>query len=168
MLPDIMAMTEVMNLHMGILIGCQPAVNLDGIKLGIQADCANRYKDRKTTLKKHFDKEGGYDNTTRAKQNPSKGMDPIIQKEEWVQVKEGGEPQHVKGWRDMRFKESSGWYNQLAGQHWENITDELNKAKSTSGGDDTPVDEMEVLQRSLGERRGHVRGVGVLVEKLKV
>ncbi|KAL8226541.1 hypothetical protein R6Q57_016373 [Mikania cordata] len=46
----------------------------DGIKLGIQADCANRYKDRKTKLKKHFDKEGRYDNTTRAKQNPPKGM----------------------------------------------------------------------------------------------
>ncbi|KAL8231303.1 hypothetical protein R6Q57_001081 [Mikania cordata] len=52
----------------------------DGIKLGIQADCANRYKDRKQKLKKHFDKERGYDNTTRAKQNPPKGMDP----EEWV------------------------------------------------------------------------------------
>ncbi|KAL8265269.1 hypothetical protein R6Q59_023399 [Mikania micrantha] len=47
----------------------------DGIKLGIQADCANRYKDRKTKLMKHFDKEGGYDNTERAKQNPPKGMD---------------------------------------------------------------------------------------------
>ncbi|KAL8214609.1 hypothetical protein R6Q57_004058 [Mikania cordata] len=234
MLPDIMAVTEVMNLHMGILIGCQPAVNLlfirlissevdrhapfhcrswqevpgdvkmstlttlhhyfdlhqyhntelwDGIKLGIQSDCANRYKDRKTKLKKHFDKEGGYDNTARAKQNPPKGMDP----EEWVQiidavwklswdpiirsatldeVKEGGEPQHVEGWRDMYFKGSSGWYNQLAEQHWENITDELNKAKSTSGGDDTPVDEVEVLQRSLGERRGHVRGVGRKVKSI--
>ncbi|KAL8200823.1 hypothetical protein R6Q57_012162 [Mikania cordata] len=72
MLLDTMAVTEVMNLNMGILIGCQPAANLhyfdlaqyhnteywDGIKLGIQADCANRYKDRKTKLKKHFDKEG--------------------------------------------------------------------------------------------------------------
>ncbi|KAL8229864.1 hypothetical protein R6Q57_014764 [Mikania cordata] len=175
----------------------------DGIKLGIQSDCGNRYKDLKTKLKKHFDKEGGYDNTARAKQNPPKGMDS----EEWVQiidglfttstyknrslknttnrskqlygsyhgtqsydqrrydeVKEGGEPQHVECWRDMHFKGSSGWYNQLAEQHWENITDELNKAKSTSGGDDTPVDEVEVLQRSLGERRGHVR---VLVGKLK-
>ncbi|KAL8229905.1 hypothetical protein R6Q57_014805, partial [Mikania cordata] len=144
----------------------------DGIKLGIQSDCANRYKDRKTKLKKQFDKEGGYDNTARAKQNPLKGMDP----EEWVQiidglfttssfknrslknttkrskqlygsyhgtqsyaqrrydeVKEGGVPQHVEAWRDMHFKGSSGWYNQLAEQHWENITDELNKAKSTSG-----------------------------------
>ncbi|KAL8209126.1 hypothetical protein R6Q57_008538 [Mikania cordata] len=171
----------------------------DGIKIGIQSDCANRYKDRKTKLKKHFDKEGGYDNTARAKQNPPKGMDL----EEWVQIidglfttssyknrslkntanrskqlhgsyhgtqsnaqrrydefKEGGVPQHVEGWRDMHFKGSSGWYNQLAEQHWENITDDLNKAKSTSGGDDTPVDEVEVQQRSLGERRGRVRGVG--------
>ncbi|KAL8202071.1 hypothetical protein R6Q57_011218 [Mikania cordata] len=101
----------------------------DGIKLVIQADCANRYKDRKTKLKKHFDKEGGYDNTTRAKQNLPKDMDP----EEWVQ---------------------------------ENITDELNKSKSTSGGDDTPVDEVEVLQRSLGQRRGQVRGVGRKVKSI--
>ncbi|KAL8232073.1 hypothetical protein R6Q57_001851 [Mikania cordata] len=82
------------------------------------------------------------------------------------EVKEGGEPQHVEGWRDMHFKGSSGWYNQLTEQHWENITDELNKAKSTSGGDDTPVDEVEVLQRSLGERRGHVRGVGRKVKSI--
>ncbi|KAL8228153.1 hypothetical protein R6Q57_015737 [Mikania cordata] len=68
------------------------------------------------------------------------------------EVKEGGVPQHVEGWRDMHFKGSSGWYNQLAEQHW-NITDELNKAKSTSSGDDAPVDEVEMLQRSLGERR---------------
>ncbi|KAL8229200.1 hypothetical protein R6Q57_014100 [Mikania cordata] len=158
-----------------------------------------------TKLKKHFDKEGGYDNTVRAKQNPPKGMDP----KEWVhiidglfttssfknrslkntanrskqlygsyhgtqsyaqrrydEVKEGGVPQHVEGWRDMHFKGSSGWYNQLDEQHWENITDELNKAKSTSGGDDTPVDEVEVLQRSLGERRGHVRGVGRKVKSI--
>ncbi|KAL8249312.1 hypothetical protein R6Q59_006180 [Mikania micrantha] len=82
------------------------------------------------------------------------------------EVKEGGTSQHVEGWRDMHFKGSSGWYNQLAEQHWENITDELNKAKSTFGGDDTPVDEVEVLQRSLGERRGHARGVGRKVKSI--
>ncbi|KAL8199726.1 hypothetical protein R6Q57_013294 [Mikania cordata] len=82
------------------------------------------------------------------------------------EVKEGGVPQHVEGWRDMHFKGSSGWYNQLAEQHWENIIDELNKAKSTSGGDDTPVDEVEVLERSLGQRRGHVRGVGRTVKSI--
>ncbi|KAL8225803.1 hypothetical protein R6Q57_018360 [Mikania cordata] len=217
-----MAVTEVMNLHMGILIGCQPAANLtcpiplselavgsgrcqDVYSDHSPSDCANRYKDRKTKLKKHLDKEGGYDNAARAKQSPPKGMDP----EEWVQVidglfttstyknrslkntanrskqlygsyhgtqsyaqrrydevKEGGVPQHVKGWRDMHFKGSLGWYNQLAEQHWENITDELHKAKSTSAGDDTPVDEVEVLQRSLGQRRGHVRGVGRKVKSI--
>ncbi|KAL8204342.1 hypothetical protein R6Q57_009965 [Mikania cordata] len=30
----------------------------------------------------------------------------------------------------------------------DNITDEMNKAKSASGGDDTPVDEVEVLEMS--------------------
>ncbi|KAL8226107.1 hypothetical protein R6Q57_018664 [Mikania cordata] len=102
-------------------------------------------------MKKHFDKEGGYDNTERGKQNTPKGMDL----EAWVQVidgffttstyknrslknitnkskqlygsyhgtqsyaprryddvKEGGVPQHVEGWRDMHNKGSSGWYNQ--------------------------------------------------------
>ncbi|KAL8215011.1 hypothetical protein R6Q57_004460, partial [Mikania cordata] len=74
------------------------------------------------------------------------------------EVNEGGVPQHVEGRRNMHFKGSSGWYNQLAEEHWVKriITDELNKAKSTSGDDDTPVDEMEVMQRSLGER-----GVGM-------
>ncbi|KAL8204568.1 hypothetical protein R6Q57_010191 [Mikania cordata] len=76
----------------------------------IQADSANRYKDRKTKLKKHYDKEGGYEDTEIAKHNPPKGMDP---------------------------------------EAWDNITEELNKAKSSSG-DDTPVDEVEVLERSLG------------------
>ncbi|KAL8205698.1 hypothetical protein R6Q57_009249 [Mikania cordata] len=60
-------------------------------------------------------------------------------------VKEGGVAQRVEGWRDMHFKGSSEWYNQLAEQHWDDITKELNKAKSTSSGDDTPVDEVEVL-----------------------
>ncbi|KAL8215158.1 hypothetical protein R6Q57_004607 [Mikania cordata] len=53
-----------------------------------------------------------------------------------------------------------------SGKMEENITDELNKTKSTSGGDDTPVDEVEVLQRSLGQRRGHVRGVGRIVKSI--
>ncbi|KAL8213856.1 hypothetical protein R6Q57_003305 [Mikania cordata] len=48
----------------------------------------------------------------------------------------------------------------------ENITNELNKTKSTSGGDDTPVDEVEVMERSLGQRRGHVRGVDRTVKSI--
>ncbi|KAL8242564.1 hypothetical protein R6Q59_012866 [Mikania micrantha] len=38
--------------------------------------------------------------------------------------------------------------------------DEKNKSMSSSGGDDTPVNEVEILERSLGQRRGHIRGVG--------
>ncbi|KAL8232571.1 hypothetical protein R6Q57_002349 [Mikania cordata] len=52
-----------------------------------------------------------------------------------------------------------GWCNELAEQHWEdNITDELNKEKSNSGGDDT-IDEVEVLECSLGKWHGHIRDV---------
>ncbi|KAL8215988.1 hypothetical protein R6Q57_022825 [Mikania cordata] len=138
----------------------------DRIKLSIQADCANRYKDRKTKLKKHFDKEEGYDNTERAKQNPPKGMDP----EAWVQVIDGFFT--TSTYKNRSLKNIANRSKQLYGSYHgtqsyaprrydeENITDELNKAKSTSGGDDTPVDEVELLERSLGQRRGHVRGVG--------
>ncbi|KAL8265382.1 hypothetical protein R6Q59_023512 [Mikania micrantha] len=66
----------------------------------------------------------------------------------------------------MHFKESSGWYSQLTEQHWDNITDEMNRAKSALGGDETPVDEVEVLERSLGHRRGHIRGVGRTVKSI--
>ncbi|KAL8224220.1 hypothetical protein R6Q57_019695 [Mikania cordata] len=132
------------------------------IKTGFSSWFRYKSKDRKTKLKKNFDKEGGYDNTERAKQNPPKGMDS----EAWVQVidglfttstyknrslkntanrskqlygsyhgtqsyaqrrydevKEGGVPQHVEGWRDMHFKGSLRWYNQLAEQHWQVKTD---------------------------------------------
>ncbi|KAD4585795.1 hypothetical protein E3N88_23396 [Mikania micrantha] len=81
----------------------------EGIKQGIQSDCANRYKDRKTKLKKHFDKVGGYDNTERAKTKPPEGMNP---------VQETGVPKHVEGWREMHCKGSSGWYNEMAETHW--------------------------------------------------
>ncbi|KAL8213863.1 hypothetical protein R6Q57_003312 [Mikania cordata] len=48
----------------------------------------------------------------------------------------------------------------------DNITEELKKAKSTSSGDDKPVDEVEVLERSLGQRRGHVTDVGRTVKRI--
>ncbi|KAD3337173.1 hypothetical protein E3N88_32693 [Mikania micrantha] len=54
----------------------------EDIKQGIQSDCANRYKDRKTKFKKHFDKVGGYDNSERAKTKPPEGMNP----DAWVRV----------------------------------------------------------------------------------
>ncbi|KAL8234977.1 hypothetical protein R6Q59_021077 [Mikania micrantha] len=144
----------------------------DGIKLGIPADCANRYKDRKTKLKKHFDKEEGYDNTERAKHNPPKGMDP----EAWVQVIDGLFT--TSTYKNISLKNITNISKQLYGSYHgtqsyaqrrygeDNITEELNKAKSTSGGDDTSVDEVEVLERSLGQRRGHVRDVGRTVKNI--
>ncbi|KAL8227309.1 hypothetical protein R6Q57_017141 [Mikania cordata] len=40
------------------------------------------------------------------------------------------------------------------------------KSSHLYSGDDTPVDEVEVLERSLGQRRGHVRGVGRTVKSI--
>ncbi|KAD4585592.1 hypothetical protein E3N88_23193 [Mikania micrantha] len=37
---------------------------------------------------------------------------------------------------------------------------------SSSGGDDTPINEVEILERSLGQRRGHIRGVGRTVKSV--
>ncbi|KAL8239752.1 hypothetical protein R6Q59_016319 [Mikania micrantha] len=42
----------------------------DGIRAGINEDCARRYRDRKNELKRHFDNYGGYDNVENAKNHP--------------------------------------------------------------------------------------------------
>ncbi|KAL8224341.1 hypothetical protein R6Q57_019816 [Mikania cordata] len=42
----------------------------DGIRAGINEDCARRYQDRKNELKRHFDNYGGYDNVENAKNHP--------------------------------------------------------------------------------------------------
>ncbi|KAL8231911.1 hypothetical protein R6Q57_001689 [Mikania cordata] len=73
-----------------------------------------------------------------------------------LHVQETGVAKHVEGWREMQCKGSSGWYNELAETHWGKIMDEKNKSMSSSGGDDTSVNEVEILERSLGQRRGHI------------
>ncbi|KAL8208061.1 hypothetical protein R6Q57_007473 [Mikania cordata] len=98
-------------------------------------------------------------------------MDP----EEWVQIIDGLFT--TSTYKNRSLKNTANRSKQLYGSYHgtqsyaqrrydeENITDELNKAKSTSGGDDTPVDEVEVLQ-PLGERHGHVRGVDRKVKSI--
>ncbi|KAL8231000.1 hypothetical protein R6Q57_000778 [Mikania cordata] len=46
------------------------------------------------------------------------------------------------------------------------IMDEKKKSMSSSGGDDTPINEVEILERSLVQRRGHIRGVGRTVKSV--
>ncbi|KAD6796742.1 hypothetical protein E3N88_07638 [Mikania micrantha] len=74
--------------------------------------------------------------------------------------KETGVAKHVEGWREIHCKGSSCWYNEMTETHWGKIMDEKNKSMSRLGGDDTSVNEVEILERSLGQRRGHIRGVG--------
>ncbi|KAL8230426.1 hypothetical protein R6Q57_000204 [Mikania cordata] len=42
----------------------------DGIRAGINEDCARRYQDRKNELKRHFDNYSGYDNVENANNHP--------------------------------------------------------------------------------------------------
>ncbi|KAL8215964.1 hypothetical protein R6Q57_022801 [Mikania cordata] len=42
----------------------------EGVKLGINNECARSYKERKQKAKKHFPANGGYENIERAKTSP--------------------------------------------------------------------------------------------------
>ncbi|KAD4982960.1 hypothetical protein E3N88_19631 [Mikania micrantha] len=42
----------------------------DGIRAGINEDCARRYQDRKNELKRYFDAYGGYNDVENAKNHP--------------------------------------------------------------------------------------------------
>ncbi|KAL8198023.1 hypothetical protein R6Q57_029912 [Mikania cordata] len=136
MLLDTMAVTEVMNLHIGILIWCQSAANLNGSRpLPIEFDYSS--------------------NLYRAIGENYQQFIRLISNEV-----DRHAPFHYRSWQEVPGDVKMSILTTLH----ENITDELNKAKSTSGGDDTPVDEVEVLERSLGQRRRHVRGVGRTVK----
>ncbi|KAL8209636.1 hypothetical protein R6Q57_006368 [Mikania cordata] len=46
----------------------------EGVKLGINAECARSYKDRKQKAKKHFLANGGYENIEMGKNSPPEYM----------------------------------------------------------------------------------------------
>ncbi|KAL8256421.1 hypothetical protein R6Q59_031488 [Mikania micrantha] len=53
-----------------------------GVKLGINAECARSYKDRKQKAKKHFLANGGYKNIEKAKNSPPEYRD----ESKWVHL----------------------------------------------------------------------------------
>ncbi|KAJ0932090.1 hypothetical protein HanPSC8_Chr04g0169651 [Helianthus annuus] len=57
----------------------------DAIKESIQVECASRFKDRKSGMKKHFDRHGGYKDVEEAKRHPPESMDP----EAWCKLIDG-------------------------------------------------------------------------------
>ncbi|KAL8262463.1 hypothetical protein R6Q59_023812 [Mikania micrantha] len=54
----------------------------EGVKLGINAECARSYKDRKQKAKNHFLANGGYENIEKAKNSPPEYMN----QSEWVEL----------------------------------------------------------------------------------
>ncbi|XP_052621210.1 uncharacterized protein LOC111876293 [Lactuca sativa] len=59
----------------------------------------------------------------------------------------------------MRYKEGSGWCTSRAEEDWEKIQNEYEKMQNEVG-EGGEVNEEECLERALGTRRGHARGVG--------
>ncbi|KAL7591920.1 hypothetical protein Lser_V15G31627 [Lactuca serriola] len=76
-----------------------------------------------------------------------------------VERERGEDPQHIDGWRQMRFKESRGWCTPQAEVVWENIQREKMVMQSQLG-EKEKLNEEQCLARTLGERRGHIRGIG--------
>ncbi|KAL8213829.1 hypothetical protein R6Q57_003278 [Mikania cordata] len=107
----------------------------DGIRAGINEDCARRYRDRKNELKRHFDAYGGYDN-----------------------MRDTGTSSMLKDWKKMHTKKGGGWVNETAKDDWERLEEEAAQMHKESGTEQ--IDEEECLSRVLGDRRGWNRGIG--------
>ncbi|CAI9296181.1 unnamed protein product [Lactuca saligna] len=75
-----------------------------------------------------------------------------------LEEKMGIKPQHIEGWRQMRYKEDSGYCTTRAKEDWEKIQEEYEKMQNEIG-EVGEVNEEECLERALGTRRSHARGV---------
>ncbi|KAI3802958.1 hypothetical protein L1987_31105 [Smallanthus sonchifolius] len=65
--------------------------------------------------------------------------------------------------RSTHYKEGTGWANETASSDYDRIQEEYTRSSVKSGGDSSAVDEFACMERALGHRRGHIRGVGRVV-----
>ncbi|KAL8224307.1 hypothetical protein R6Q57_019782 [Mikania cordata] len=110
----------------------------EGIRLGIYAGCQRLYKDRKQEFKKHFDKVGGYEDVEKAKRKPPNEMD----QQAWEQLID-------------QFFFSSDFKKRDDARKFKRFTHD--------SGDSSSVNQIECMECVLGQRRGHIRGVGRVV-----
>ncbi|KAD1196173.1 hypothetical protein E3N88_43159 [Mikania micrantha] len=68
----------------------------------------------------------------------------------------------VDGWKKTHYKPGLGWANDLAEQDWQRIQNEARRLGDNSSSEIS--DEYDVMKHALGERRGHIRGVGRVVK----
>ncbi|XP_062087426.1 uncharacterized protein LOC133794224 [Humulus lupulus] len=66
---------------------------------------------------------------------------------------------YIENWKDCHTKKCTNTFvNDYAKNEWERMKNTYDSRSSTS--DSTEVSEIEILHETLGERRGHNRGVG--------
>ncbi|KAL8199685.1 hypothetical protein R6Q57_013253 [Mikania cordata] len=133
----------------------------DGIRAGINEDCARRYRDRKNELEMNFDNSGGYDNVENAKNHPpetetQEAWEKIID-ELFLNMRNTGTSSMLKDRKKMHTKKGGGWVNETVEDDWERLEEEAPRMRKESGIEQ--IDEEECLSRVLGDRRGWNRGV---------
>ncbi|KAI3741670.1 hypothetical protein L1987_59344 [Smallanthus sonchifolius] len=101
---------------------------------------------------------------TKNKQNRSKQRYPS-----YHGSKSYAQRRHMEGtgpidvFKSTHYKEGTGWANTNASSDYDRIQEEYARSSAESGGDSSAVDEFACMERALGQRRGHIRGVGRVV-----
>ncbi|KAL8201360.1 hypothetical protein R6Q57_012699 [Mikania cordata] len=70
----------------------------------------------------------------------------------------------VDGWKKTHYKPGLGWANDLTSQNKQMIQNEARRLGDNSSSKIS--DEYDVMKHALGERRGHIRGVGRVVKSV--
>ncbi|KAJ9566679.1 LOW QUALITY PROTEIN: hypothetical protein OSB04_002645 [Centaurea solstitialis] len=135
------------------------------IRASIERDCQDRYKDRKSKLKKYFEKVGGDKDVASARRN----RPPHLDVEQWNKAvdlfKRGNTDLQsaIDNWRDMHYRSNGGWVNDLARKDyvrdhaWEVTNSTMQQDGSVSS---SSVNEKEIVTKVLGESHGHNTGIG--------
>ncbi|KAL8241772.1 hypothetical protein R6Q59_012074 [Mikania micrantha] len=68
----------------------------------------------------------------------------------------------IEVFKETHYKAGEGWVNEIAESDYDIMQEELKRCTQESG-DSESVNQLECMERALGQRRGHIRGVGRVV-----
>ncbi|KAL8214144.1 hypothetical protein R6Q57_003593 [Mikania cordata] len=68
----------------------------------------------------------------------------------------------IEVFKETHYKAGEGWVNKIAELDYDIMQEELKRCTQESG-DSESVNQIECMERALGQRRGHIRGVGRVI-----
>ncbi|KAL8223166.1 hypothetical protein R6Q57_020565 [Mikania cordata] len=68
----------------------------------------------------------------------------------------------IEVFKETHYKAGEGWVNEIAESDYDIMQEELKRCTQEFG-DSESVNQIECMERALGQRRGHIRGVGRVV-----